>query len=133
MDKTSITQDKKEEEKNQIQNNLNSNRIWTATQNLTIPKIRFDEINFKLKKCKAELSEITQENEKRKKLTRKLVKALIISKAETLFVLQGINNLSKAKSMLDFSKLKLERNGSVSGLAEEVLRIKESQNNSFEK
>jgi hypothetical protein len=103
-----------------------------AAEKLTIPKHRFDCVNLCLKETKQTLREKAAEAERQKARIAELEEALLESKAETMLAIHRAKSLTAAKALIDFSNLKPERDGSMPGLEEEVLRVKESRGYLFE-
>ena len=104
----------------------------SAPENLTIPKHRFDCVNLCLKETKEALREKTAEAEENKNRITELEKALLNAKVETALALHRAKNLTAAKALIDFGDLKLECDGTTSGLEEQILSIKEGQSYLFE-
>ena len=101
-------------------------------EGLSIPKHRFDCVNLCLKETKQTLRERTAEAEAGQARITELEGALLDAKAEKTLAVHRAKSLAAAKALIDFSKLKPEQDGTVPGLEEQVLRIKESQSFLFE-
>ena len=99
---------------------------------LVIPKHRFDCVNLCLKETKQALRERTAEVEANKSRIAELEKALLNAKVETALALHRAKNLTAVKALIDYSTLKLENDGTVTGLEEQILSVKKSQSYLFE-
>lgn len=97
-----------------------------------IPKHRFDCVNLCLNGTKQELKEKICLAECAQKSKINLEKLLLDSKIETALALHMAKNSTAVKALIDFTNLKLEQDGSVPGLEEQILQIKENQNYLFE-
>ncbi|MCL2797036.1 MAG: phage scaffolding protein [Firmicutes bacterium] len=103
-----------------------------SQEGLTIPKHRFDCVNLCLKETKQALRDAAQKNDEREVRIIALEKTLLDAKIETALALHRARSLTAVKALIDFSNLKLGQDGSVSGLEEQILHIKKSQNYLFE-
>jgi len=104
----------------------------SVSESLTIPKHRFDCVNLCLKETKQALRDKTAESEEQKNRIAFLEKALLDARVETVLAQFRAKNLPAAKALIDFSVLRLEQDGTVPGLEEQILHIKESQSYLFE-
>lgn len=103
-----------------------------AANELTIPKHRFDCVNLCLKETKQALRERAEESEKDKIRIAELEAALLDAKVEKALALHRAKNVAAAKALIDFSKLRLEQDGKVPGIEEQIILIKNSQTYLFE-
>lgn len=101
-------------------------------EKLMIPKHRFDCVNLCLKETKQALKEKISALEDCFEHIKQLKKALLETKVEVVLAIERAKDLTAAKALINFSKLKEESDGTISGLKEQILRLKERQGFLFE-
>ena len=103
-----------------------------SADKLMIPKHRFDCVNLCLKETKQALKDKSLALDNCCSRIRQLEQALVESKVEIALALERAKDLTAVKALIDFSKLELKDDGTVSGLSEQIRHIKQSRAFLFE-
>jgi len=96
------------------------------SEELVIPKHRFDCVNLCLKDTKQSLKDAEAEVVKLRQIAGSLEHALIISQVDKYLAMAGARNIQAARALVDFSNLSLNQYGEVPEAEQKVAAVKAS-------